>query len=109
MRQTQYSSAGICTGEHVPFLRPAVITDVNIGPTLGSVTIHFDRRTQRKKRVAATFSALEGIFSLAAARGRNGSRIKCVSNQNPEDNSVFSCVIFGFRREVDENCAPLVY
>jgi len=29
--------------------------------------------------------------------------------QNPEDNSVFSCVIFGFRREVDENCAPLVY
>jgi len=73
--------------------------DVNFGRILGSVAI-YDRRAQLKKRVTATFSLLKGIFSPAAARGRNGSRIKCVSNQNPEDNSVFSCVIFGFRREM---------
>jgi len=90
-------------------LRPAVVIDVNIGPIFGSVTIYFDRRAQRKERLTATFSVLGGIFSPAAARGRNGSRIKCVSNKNPEDKRVFSGVIFGFRREVDENCAPLVY
>ena len=83
--------------------------DVNIGPILGSVAIYFDRRAQRETQVTATFSVVEEIFSPAAARGRNGSRIKCVSNQNPEDDSALSCVIFGFRREVDENCAPLVY
>ena len=60
MGHKQYSSAGICTGEYVPFLRSEVIMGVNVRNILGSVTINFDRRAQRERRVPATFSVPDG-------------------------------------------------